>query len=377
MTSALDRNLRVLITHDWLVAWAGAERVLQELLVVFPQADVVTGFIAPSIHDLNPTTRRARETWLARLPIPSGDHRWLLPFEALAFATLDTRGYDLVLSSSHAFSKCVRRGPDSTHVSYCYSPPRYLWDLLDEHSQYATPVQRMALRLGAAPLRAVDRWSSRGVDQFVAISEYVADRIRRCYGRESAVVYPPVVLLDSAPASERGDFLLTLGRLVPYKRVDLAIRAAERLRVPLVVAGDGPERRRLEALAGPYTTFLGRISDEEAIRLFSRCRAFLFCAREDFGIAPVEANGYGAPVVAFGAGGVLETLVPGVTAEFFDRQEVDAIVMALDRALGRTWNVARMRENAERFAPARFRQAIKSVVRKTLTSEGRVAPVAP
>jgi glycosyltransferase involved in cell wall biosynthesis len=190
--------------------------------------------------------------------------------------------------------------------------------------------------------------------------------VRRCYGRESDVVHPPVAAKGACPppagAARREPFLLHLGRLVPYKRVDLAVLAAERLGVPLVVAGDGPERARLEAMAGPQTRFVGAVSEAEASRLLSTCAAFVFCAEEDFGITPVEANAHGAPVIGFGRGGLLETMVPGVTAELFPEQTVEALVAAAERALDRAWDGAALAANAARFAPERFREGFAAAV---------------
>ena len=372
------RSLRVLIVHDWLVAWAGSERCVEQMLEIFPQADLVVGLKSPIIRDFNAVTRRARETWLARMPGARMHHRWYLPLQGVAFASLDTSGYDLIISSSHAFSKMVRRGPDAVHVSYCYSPPRYLWDLSATYRQDARGIQRVALASATGVLRSVDRWSARGVDRFIAISRYIGDRVKRCYGRDADVVYPPVSAKPAgSQAGSKGDFLLVLGRLVPYKRVDLAIQAAERLGLPLVVAGDGPDRARLEMLAGPHTEFLGAVSEEQAARLMETCRLFLFCADEDFGIAPVEANAHGAPVVGYGRGGLLETMRAGVTAEFFAEQTVDALADAIRRALDRSWDEVQLRVNAARFSPENFRtQFIRSIgaALATHTQGGAAAP---
>lgn len=353
------RGLRVLIAHDWLVSWAGSERCVEEMLRIFPDADLVAGVVAPSMRRYNAVTRRAKETWLARLPGARTHHRWFLPLEGLAFASLDTRKYDLIISSSHAFAKMVRRAPHAVHVCYCYSPPRYLWDLSATYRQDARGMQRLALVGALGGLRRVDRWSARGVDHFIAISQYIADRVQRCYGRRADVVYPPVTAkpLDG-PIHQREHFILSLGRLVPYKRVDLVVEAAERLGVRLVVAGDGPDRARLEALAGPHTEFVGAVSEAEAAKLYSTCAAFVFCADEDFGIAPVEANAHGAPVVGFGRGGLLETMREGVTAELFAQQTVDSLTDAIGRALDRSWDAAQLRANAERFAPENFRAGL-------------------
>jgi Glycosyltransferase len=364
------RGLRVLLVHDWLVTWAGSERCVAEMLEIFPDADLVVGVRTENMARFNDVGRRARETWLGRLPGARNHHRWFLPLQAAAFATLDTRGYDLVVSSSHAFSKMVRPSGAAMHVCYCYSPPRYLWDLKDSYQDSTRGLQRVAFASAAGFLRFVDRASADRVDHFVGISRYIADRIRRCYGRDADVVYPPVAAKPTSGSScTRESFILSLGRLVPYKRVDLAIRAAERLGIRLIVAGDGPERSKLEAIAGSNTEFLGAVSEEQAGDLLSRCSAFMFCAEEDFGIAPVEANAHGAPVVGYGKGGLVETMQPGVTAELFEEQTIDSVSAALERATGRNWDAEALRANAARFSAESFRRGILDSVTR-LVSRG-------
>ena len=362
------RALKVLIVHDWLVAWAGAERCVEQLLEVFPQADLVVGVLAASMRDFNPVTRRARETWLGRLPGARAHHRWFLPLEGLAFRTLDTSGYDLVISSSHAFAKMVTRPSDGSHVCYCYSPPRYLWDLRTVYQDHAPRLESLALSWAARPLRWWDGRAARSIDRFVGISNVVADRIRRSYGRQADVVYPPVSAKPGAApiGTRRGDFLLYLGRLVAYKRVDLAIQAAQQLGMRLVVAGDGPERERLGRLGGAQTEFLGQVSEADAASLLSHCRLFLFCAEEDFGIAPLEANAHGAPVVYLRRGAACETMHPRVTGIPFDDPTPEAVVQAVRTALEASWSEERLRSNAAEYSPERFREAIRRVVRAAL-----------
>jgi glycosyltransferase involved in cell wall biosynthesis len=365
---------RVLVVHDWIIAWGGAERTLEQLLTLFPHADLLVGVMGEGRRQLNAVTRGAEESWLARLPFARRHHRWFLPLYPAAFATVDTSGYDLVVSSSHAFAKMVRASPATPHLCYCHSPPRYLWDLHAAYRRDGTASGR-ALALAAPALRAVDRASARRVDRFVANSHYIADRIRRCYDREAAVVYPPVGAKPVLRApGERDDALLSLGRLVPYKRVDLAIQAANAAGMRLIVAGDGPERSRLERLAGPTVTFLGEVSEATAGELMERCRAMVFCAEEDFGIAPVEANTHGLPVVAFGRGGVLESMREGETAELFEDASVESLLAAIHRAVGRRWDDAAIRANGGRFSAARFRAGLADQIARLFpSSSGTVA----
>jgi glycosyltransferase involved in cell wall biosynthesis len=362
------RNKRVLLVHHWLYTWAGAERCLEQIAAMIPHADILAGIITPAMRRAHPLAARARESWVGRVPGARVRHRWFLPMHALAFAGYDTREYDLIISISHAFEKSIRATkPGARHLCYCLTPPRYLWEHNQTRSAVTTPVQRVALEMARSTLRAVDRRAASGVDRFVGISRFVAQRIHDCYGRDSAVVYPPVEMraVEGTPARER--FLLSLGRLVPYKRVDLAIAAAESLGLNLVVAGEGPERDRLQRMAGPHTTFLGAVSEPEAARLLSSCAAFVFCAEDDFGIAPVEANAHGAPVVAFGRGGAAETIIDGRSGMLFDEQTATAVAGAMERCLATSWDPTVLRENADRFSPERFRAGITAEIASVLS----------
>jgi len=369
-------SLRVLIVHQWLYTWAGAERDLEQLVEVFPQADVLAGIVTPAMRRRHEIARRARETWVGRLPGARRHHRWFLPAQALAFSRVDTSAYDLIVSISHAFEKAVRAQREGArHICYCLTPPRYLWDMTEAHGRLATPIQRIALNAARRPLRTLDLRTVENVHHFISQSQTVADRVWRTYGRESSVVYPPVAPKPlAATVSSREKFLFTLGRLVPYKRVELAMAAAERLRIPLIVAGDGPDRARLEKLAGRYTDFRGEVSDASAGDLLSRCAAFLFCAEEDFGIAPVEANAHGAPVIAFGRGGARETIIDGSTGVFFEHLSVEAVCDAIQRCMRLPWDERALRQNAARFAPEQFRKGMQREIARVLTN-GAETPV--
>lgn len=353
------RGLRVLVVHEWLYAWAGAERCLDQILEVLPQADVLVGTVTDKMRREHAVAGRARETWVGRVPGARDRHRWFLPMHAVAFSTHDTRQYDLVVSISHALEKTIRTQGNTVHLCYCLTPPRFLWDMSVEHETFASPMQRLALRATGSFLRAVDRRSARRVDHFVSISRHVADRVRRIYGRESTVVYPPVAAKARVPARSPDSsrpFLLSLGRLVPYKRVDLAVETANRLGLRLVIGGDGPERERLERIAGATIEFRGEVSEAEAAALLSSCAAFVFCAEDDFGIAPVEANAHGAPVVAYGRGGARETIADGETGVLFQEQTVDSLSRAIEQCLARAWDEKTLFANAARFSVERFRR---------------------
>jgi glycosyltransferase involved in cell wall biosynthesis len=359
-------GLRILIVHEWLYTRAGAERCLEQLLEVVPHADLLAGIVTPEMRKSYEPARRAMESWVGRLPGARTHHRWFLPLHAAAFSRFDTSRYDLVISLSHAFEKTIRKRRGARHLCYCFSPPRWLYDLRDAHASRAPLHQRLALGAMLEPLRAIDRAGARGVDRFASISKTVADRVRRVYGRDSDVIYPPVSVKSASGAGPRGDFLLSLGRLVSYKRVDLAVAAAEQLGVRLVVAGDGPERARLRQMAGPHTEFVGRISEEEAGRLMSTCAAFVFCAEEDFGIAPLEANAHGAPVVGYSRGALTETMQDGVTGIMFQSQTAGAVAAAIRACLSIPWDTERLRANAARYSPERFRSEMLALLQDTM-----------
>ena len=353
-------TLRVLIVHDWIVAWGGAERTVEQMLEVFPRADLVVGVVGEGRKNLNDITRRASTTWLGSIPSARRHHRWFLPAYALAFASVDTSRYDLIVSSSSAFAKSVRVPRGVPHLCYCHTPPRYLWDLRQAYRARPT-VAGGALRLAGPVLRAVDQAGARRVTRFIANSSYVADRIRRAYGRDAAVIYPPVTPKPTTKRDgPRSSTLLSLGRLVPYKRVDIAVQAATQAGLPLIVAGEGPERARLEAMAGPTVRFVGEVSEMVAGELMATCRAMLFCADEDFGITPLEANAQGMPVIAFGKGGARESLVDGVTGLFFDDANPGSLLGAIARARAVNWDECAMHANAARFSPEHFRSQLTS-----------------
>lgn len=303
---------------------------------------------------------------LQRFPGVSAYSRVLLPLMPAAFERFDLSGFDAVISVSTAFSKnvCVEDG--AVTLCYCNTPPRYLWDLWDEYRR-RIPASRVLSPL-VEWLRAKDLAAAARVDQFVGNSDNVAGRIRRHYGRESVVIYPPVdtdrVLGDGQPPD---DFYLVVTRLVGYKRVDLAIEACNRLKRRLVVVGTGNQFEHLRRLAGPTVTFAGALPDADVAKLYARAKAFLFPGFEDFGITPVEAQAAGRPVVAFGKGGALETVVGGVTGVFFHEQSVDAVVDAMKQLDHLDIDPRACRANAERFDSSIFRQQISTLLESLLT----------
>jgi glycosyltransferase involved in cell wall biosynthesis len=341
---------RVALVHDWLTGMRGGERCLEVFCELFPDAPLFTllhvpGSVSPVIE-----RRRIVTSFVQRLPGAATRYRHYLPLFPAAVRGLALNGYDLVLSLSHCVAKAVRVPPGALHLCYCFTPMRYVWDLEDDYAREAGWPTRLALPPVAAALRRWDR-RTQGVHEFVAISRHIAERIRRVYGRSSEVIHPPVDVARFRIADTLDDYYLVVSALVPYKRVDLAVAAAERLGRRLVVVGTGPEEARLRALAGPGVTFLGWRSDTEVAELYARCRAVLFPSVEDYGIVPLEAAAAGRPTIALGRGGALETMVglgsgsEPPTAVFFAEATVDALATAM-----RTFEAA-----ADRFDPPALR----------------------
>lgn len=369
--------MKVAITTDWLNSFGGAERVLIELHRLFPEAPIYTTVHDPSGLPPEMQGWDVRTSFLQRIPFARRRHQSFLPLMPMAFEQFDMSEYDLVLTTSSACAKGVITRPGTLNLCYCYTPCRYIWDL---YHDYTRGHRARALIAPAAHwLRVWDRLSADRVDHFVAISHEVAARVRRHYRREAEVIYPPVDVGRIRPNGlPPEDFYLIVSRLVPYKRVDLAVQAATRLGRRLLVVGEGPGRRALEAAAGPTVEFLGRRSDEEIAGLYARCRAFLFPGFEDFGITPVEAQAAGRPVIAYGRGGATETVADGVTGVLFEEQSVVALSEAMLRFERMVFDPAMCRRNAQRFDSQEFRRGIQRMVeRQTGAPEGSLAASRP
>ena len=303
---------RVALVHDWLTGMRGGERCLEALCDLFPEADLFTLLhVKGSVSDMI-ESRRIHTSPIQTLPFAASRYRYYLPLFPWAIERFTLDGYELVLSGSHCVAKGVKVPPEALHIAYIYTPMRYIWDL---HDTYVVPgrmgpLSRSMLRIIAGRLRRWDLAASERVDHFAAISRHVADRIRRHYGRDARVIYPPVETCRFHIASQPDDYYLVAGALAPYKRIDLAIQAFNALRRRLFIVGEGQENRRLRRMAGPTIEFLGRRPDDEFAELLGRCRALIFPGEEDFGLLPVEAMACGRPIIAYGRGGVTETVVP-------------------------------------------------------------------
>lgn len=367
------RRLRVAIVHDWLTVYGGAERVLEHMLAVMPQADVFT------LVDFVPDDQRGflggrkpRTSFIQRLPFARKHYRHYLPLMPLAIEQFDLSGYDLVVSSSYAVAKGVITGPDQLHVSYVHSPVRFAWDLQHQYlrqSGMAHGVASWAVRALLHQLRLWDTRTANGVDHFLANSQFIARRVWKVYRRAAEVIYPPVDIGDFRLVEAKGGNYVTVSRLVPYKRVELLVEAFARLPDRhLTVIGAGPELERLRRVASPNVELAGFLPDAEVRRRLERARAFLFAAEEDFGIVMVEAQACGTPVIAYGKGGACEVVRDlgrtGATGVLFAEQTADSIVDAIARFEDATDQIEPLacRRNAERFGHARFCSELVSVI---------------
>lgn len=346
---------RAAIAQDWLAAEAGSERVAVELSRLLPTAQVYTSFFDPRIFGGAIEPGRVHAWPLQRLPGAARRFRSFLPLYPAYFGRLDLRRYDLVVSSSVAFTHAVRTAPTATHISYVYTPLRYAWDL---DPYLADSSWSLPTRLGARTLRPLlrrwDKATASRPDVVVAISEAVRARIHTHWGRDAEVIYPPVEVDAFGVSAHDDGFLLVAARMLAYRRLDLAVVACTRLGRELVIVGDGPERKRLERVAGPTVRFLGRVDRAELLDLFASCHAYLVPGVEDFGIAPVEAMAAGKPVVGFRGGGVAETVIDGVTGILFDDPTPESMAEAILRLDALHLDPARIRARAEEFSTARF-----------------------
>ena len=347
----------VAIAHDFLVTEGGADRCAIEFADFFPEAPIYTSFFDAARFGDRIQSSRVRAWPLQRLLGPTRHFRGFLPAYAAYFSTLDVGAPDLLISSSIAFTKAIPTRPRTTHVSYVYTPMRYAWDLDNYLQGSSYPlVARLAARTIRPLLRRWDVHTSKRPDVVVAISETVRQRIKSHWERDSEVIYPPVATDEIAMSSQSEDFYLVAARLLSYRRIDLAVRACTTLNRRLIVVGDGPERGRLESLAGPSVSFRGHLDRSELLRLFAACRGYLVPGEEDFGIAPVEAMAAGKPVVALRAGGAAETVVEDLTGTFFDKPELPEIIEALQRHERITFDPQAMRDRAEIFSAENFRR---------------------
>ncbi|MFA6235252.1 MAG: glycosyltransferase, partial [Bacteroidota bacterium] len=328
-----DSSPRVALVHDWLTGMRGGEKCLEVLCELYPDAPIHTLVAFPEKVSEIIRGHTIHTSFLQHLPSVEKRYRHYLPLFPSAIERFDLRGFDLVLSSSHAVAKGVRVPSNALHISYVHTPMRYVWDMFDQYFNRDTvgSTQLALIRLVAKRIRRWDVRTAARVHHFIANSRYVAERIQRIYGRSATVIYPPVETSRFTVSSVDDGSYLVVSALVPYKRVDLAVIAANRAGIRLRIIGDGPERARLEAIAGPTIRFEGWLPDAEIERAYAQCHALLFPGEEDFGIVPVEAMASGKPVIAFGKGGALETVIEGLSGVHFPEQSPESLLEALTR----------------------------------------------
>ncbi|WP_085489104.1 glycosyltransferase family 4 protein [Paraburkholderia susongensis] len=363
--------MKVAIVHDWLVVSGGAEKVLKNIIECFPDADIFS--IVDFLEDRECVKGKPVNTsFIQRMPFARRRYRAYLPLMPIAIEQVDLSGYDLVISSSHAVAKGVLTGPNQVHISYIHSPIRYAWDLQHQYlreSHLNTGIRSALARVLLHYIRGWDSRSANGVDHLVANSQFIARRIRKAYQRDSTVIYPPVDLANMTIRTQKDDFYVTASRMVPYKRIDLIVQAfSQTPERRLVVIGDGPEMKKIKAVAGENVEILGHQPSHVLTDYLQRARAFVFAAEEDFGISVVEAQACGTPVIAFGRGGALESVVglplERATGVFFGAQTAESLLEAVDRFESNldVFDPRQCRKNAERFSSENFKKALMGFV---------------
>ncbi|MGC8893757.1 MAG: glycosyltransferase family 4 protein [candidate division WOR-3 bacterium] len=362
--------MKTAMVHDWLIDFRGAEKVVEQIVQI-PELGIeklYTLLFSRSEFSCSPIgTMEVEESVLVKLPLSKKLYRQYILFLPFAAEQFDLSEYDMVISSSHSVAKGVITRSDQLHISYCHTPMRYVWDLYHLYLRQmglTKGIKGNIVRLIFHYVRMWDYLASKRVDLFIANSKYIARRIRKHYGREATVIYPPVDTERFMPSHRRDDYFITVSHLVPYKRVDLIVRAFNKMKLPLVVIGDGPDMRAIKSLADSNIELLGRLSDQELAEYVSRARAFVYTAEEDFGIVPVEAQASGIPVIAFGKSGVSESVIEGKTGVLFEEQNVASLIGAVQRFIKNEdrFDPAFIRSNAERFSSQRFRHEFRDFV---------------
>jgi len=384
--------MKIAVVHEWLVTYAGSERVLEQILAVYPDADLfcLVDFL-PERDRKAILNKPVHTTFIQKLPFAKKQYRNYLPLMPCAIERLDLSAYDLILSSSHAVAKGVRKRPGQLHICYCHTPMRYAWDLRDQYLRETGLDRGVKGVLVKWMLNRLQKWdaaTASGVDHFIANSHYIAERIKRSYGRESTVIYPPVDTDRFTCSSNKEDFYLAASRMVPYKKMDLIVEALSTMPDKrLIVVGDGPDFEKIRSRAGKNVKFLGYQSDDALRGLMQRAKAFIFAAEEDFGIIPVEAQACGTPVIAFGRGGAKETVMPlrnaegginddvniSTTGVFFNEQTVVSLIDAIKEfeTYQKRFKSVVIRKHAEQFSISRFQREYRDFVEAKVVGHGK------
>ena len=358
--------MRIAVVHDYFTQLGGAEKVAEELYNMLPGADL---FATVALKSKMPETLKHVEvhtSWMQRLPHLAKYYRLYFPLYPFAVRSLDLSDYDLVISSSSGYVKGVQVNADAIHVCYCHTPMRWVWsfDSYSSRESFGGGIKAILPSL-IKGLRVWDEGAAREPDHFIANSQAVAGRIMRAYGRHSEVIVPPIDIHRFSVSSEQDDYYIVLARLVPYKRIDLAVSAFTQMKRKLIIIGAGPALEALKENAGPTIHFAGRLPDDEVERCVARCRALIFPGEEDFGMAPVEVAAAGRPTIAFRAGGAVESVLENVTGLFFDEQTTESLIDAVGRFEQREWSPQAIRKHAEEFSTevfcARFKRFLHRV----------------
>lgn len=360
--------MKVAIVHEWLTIYGGSERVVEQLLKIYPEADIFTTvYNKKNMGKIFPP-EKVHTSFMQKIPFSQKYYTKMLSLMPRAFESFDLSGYDLVISSSSSCAKGVITSADTLHISYIHTPMRYAWDLYHDYMKSSGLITRLAMKGVMHKIRQWDALSGLRVDKFIANSSLVKRRIEKVYRRDAEVIHPPINTEFFKPdGQEPDDFYFILSRLIPYKRIDLAIRACNELGRKLIILGAGPLEKELKKIAGPTIEFLGRLSDEESRKYYQRCRAFLFPGYEDFGITPVEAQACGRPVIAYGKGGVLDSVIPGKTGVFFNEQTVESMKEGILELEKKTFSAEQIRAHAEVFSNEKFRSKIEGYIKSVLS----------
>ena len=358
MSADRTRQVKVAIVHDWLVDYAGADRVIDQMHQIYPQAPIYTLVYNAKKMPKWFRTYDIRTTFMQKIPFASRLYKTMLTMMPRAFESLDLTEFDLIISSCSSCSKGVITRPDALHICYCHTPTRYVWDFYYEYLKNSGWIKRKLIQVLIHKMRIWDRLAADRVDVFVGNSKFVAQRIAKYYRRDAVVIYPGVHINDYEIIDTPDDYYLMVGRFVHYKRFDLGIMACTQLGRRLIVVGGGDEEKKLHAMAGDTVVFVGKLSDKEIMKLYQNAKAFIFPGIEDFGITPVEAQSAGCPVIALGQGGAKETVLDGKTGLFFDEQSVESTVAAIERfeKEGVLFSRQEIRQHSMQFSEERFRE---------------------
>lgn len=363
--------MKVALVHDYLVQYGGAERVLEALAEIFPEAPIYTLLYDDEKMNGALKGRVIKTSFLQKIPFAKKHHRLFLALMPGAVERLDLSGFDLIVSDSSSFSKGIIKPAGSMHICYCHTPLRYAWDYTDKYIKESSYPKIVKFFLPPV-INFVKKWDFKAAqrpDYFIANSNFIADKIKKYYGRDAEVIYPPVEITNNSQQTthnKKEDYYLIVSRLMPYKRVDLAIEAFNDLGLKLKIVGDGPDRKRIEKTAKNNIEFTGTKSNGDLADFYKNCKAFIFPQEEDFGIAAVEAQMYGKPVIAFRSGGACESVIENKTGIFFNKQNKDSLIAAIKKFEGLKFDAEEIKSHSQKFSKEEFKRKIKEFVENKL-----------